>query len=263
MSLLSRHIEIYEFKRGPATFCYTSADRTIVESGQTFDPYAIKRDRIFQSEEQGKAGLQITAPLSLPVLGLWRPFPPSERVAFRLRRIRKSDGVVTSAWMGVVSDVEEDQHTATIRCQSHLASLATNGLRRCWQIGCPHVLYGIGPGLCNVNQDDFRLDTSLTGIQGVTLESPDFADFIEGYFNGGFIRWTDGTQVEHRFITSHVEEHITVMTPSLLVPGTTIAAFPGCGHDLVSCHEKFGNALNYGGQHTIPVVNPFGQDPLF
>lgn len=264
MSFLSRTIEIYEFKRGPTTFCYTSADRPIIESAQSFEPIkGLKRGRIVQSEEQGKSGLEITAPLSMPLLDLWRPYPPSERIAFRLRRVRKSDGAVTSAWMGVVSDVDEGQHTATIRCQSHLASLSTNGLRRCWQVGCPNVLYGVGLGLCNVNQDDFRVDALLSDANGVVINSAAFADYIEGWFNGGFIRYYEGTGVEHRFIVNHVEDQITLMTPARLVPGLVVPAFPGCGHDLVTCDEKFGNAVNYGGQHTIPVVNPFGQEPVF
>ncbi|WP_369010307.1 phage BR0599 family protein [Salmonella enterica] len=48
-----------------------------------------------------------------------------------------------------------------------------------------------------------------------------------------------------------------------MAAGELVSAYPGCGHALSVCHEKFNNALRFGGQHTLPKKNPFGSDPIF
>lgn len=259
MSLFSRYVEIYDFARGVDHWRYTEADRAIVVETQTYAPVpGLKRGRITRSGEENKSGLEITAPLSLDLLALWRPYPPTERVTLRLRRVRKSDGVVSQAFSGVVSDVEDDEHGATLRCQTHMAAMAGNGLRRNWQIACPLVLYR-----CGVSQDAFRTDAVLANATATTISAAIFATKPDGYFTGGFVRWATGTFTEHRFVIGHVGDTLTLMTPTALATGAAVAAFPGCDHSLATCNSKFGNAPGYGGQHTIPKKNPFGSDPVF
>lgn len=259
MSLFSRHVEIYDFARGADHWRYTEADRAIVVDAQTYAAApGLKRERITQSAEENKSGLEITAPLSLDLLQLWRPYPPTERVTLLLRRVRKSDGAVFSAWAGVISDIDEDDHAAKIRCQRHMAAMGGNGLRRNWQVACPLVLYR-----CGVSQDAFRTDAVLANATATTISAAVFATKPDGYFTGGFVRWAAGTFTEHRFIVGHVGDTLTLMTPAALATGAAVAVFPGCDHTLATCDSKFGNAVNNGGQHTIPTKNPFGADPVF
>lgn len=261
MTLLSREIELYEFRLGTRRWRYTDIDRDAIVEGQTFEAArGLKRGRIAQSAEESKNNLEVTAPLTLGVLDLWRPFPPMARVYLQVRRVRVSDGLVRDAWSGVVSDVEEDDHSATIRAQTLMAAVGANGLRRVWCVGCPLALYS---RTCGVNQDAFRTDAIVATSAGTSLVAPQFAAHPDGWFDGGFIRWPSGGDVDVRFVLRHIGDTLTLMTPAEIPTGTEVATFPGCDHALETCDEKFDNAHNYGGQHTIPRKNPFDNNPVF
>lgn len=263
MSLFSREIELFDFTRGVTHWRYTDMDRPAVVEGRTyFAARGLKRSRIMHSAEESKNNLEITAPLSLSILQLFRPYPPMARITLNVKRVRVSDGMVTEAWSGIASDAEDiDESTAVIRCQTVMAAMSTNGLRRNWQGPCPFTIYGNG---CGVPQDDFRCDAVLSDTQGTVIKSPAFAGFADGYFDGGFIRYKDGLDDDRRFIVSHAGDTLNLLTPTLLPPGATVAAFPGCDHVLTGdCVNKFDNELNNGGQHTIPKKNPFSSDPVF
>jgi uncharacterized phage protein (TIGR02218 family) len=261
MTLLSRDIELYDFSMGSRHWRYTDSVRDAIVEGVTYRAArGLERGRIGQSPEESKNNLEVTAPLALDVLDVWRPFPPMARVHLRLLRVRVSDGFVREAWSGVVSDVEEDDHRAVIRAQTLMAAVGANGLRRVWCVVCPLALYS---RTCGVVQDDFRTDAVITGGGGAVLVSPAFDALADGYFDGGFVRWPVDGGFDHRFILSHVGTTLTLLTPADIPVGTEVATFPGCDHTLETCDTKFDNALNYGGQHTIPKKNPFGNDPVF
>lgn len=264
MSLLSRHIETYDFYRGNQHWRVTDGDRPAIVEGLTYTALrGMKRGRMGQSPEEAKNALEIEVPTSFELLGQFRPFPPTSRIHLNVKRIRVSDGLIRSAWMGVVQDVDDsDPSIAKIRCQTLMAAAAGNGLRRVWQLPCGLPLYSVGLGMCNVNQDDFRVDTVLSGASGIVVQAGALAANGDGYYSGGFIRWQAGNDVEHRFIVSQVGDTAILLTPSGLANGAAVSIFPGCDHTLQTCNDKFGNALNHGGQHTIPSKNAFG-DPVF
>ena len=264
MSIFSPTAEIYEFTRGTRVYRYTTGDRARTVAGQSYTAHAIRRGRIVQSMEQGKAALELTVPANLPVLELWRPYVRLDRVGIRLSRVRLSDNLVTSSWLGLVSEVDDTgERTSKIKCQSAMAAMEAMGLRRNWQVNCPHVWGSVGEGLCNVPIEDFRVDATLTDVFGLTVESPAFAPYLEGYFDGGFLRWEANGYTETAFILHHDEQQLKLHRPAPLSAGLAIKAYPGCAHTLQVCHDKFGNAVNYGGQHTIPTENPWGTNPVF
>ena len=263
MSIFSREIELYDFSRGVTHWRYTDTDRPVVVEGRAYlSARGIKRSRIMQSAEESKNNLEITAPLSLSILELFRPYPPMARILIKVQRVRVSDGLVTEAWSGVVSDVEDvDESTAVMRCQTYMALMSANGLRRNWQARCPFTLYG---PQCGVVQDDFRTDAVLSDSLGTVIKSAAFAAHPDTWFDGGFIRYKDGPDDDYRFVVSHIGDTLTLLTPTLLPGGAQVSAFPGCDHVLTGdCLTKFDNTPNHGGQHTIPKANPFGGDPVF
>lgn len=260
MSLFSRHVELYEFSRGSQRWRYTSSDRLETYDSQAFSPVAIKRGRIGQSAQEARSNLELTVPLSLTLASVLRPYPPTERIIVRWRRIRKSDGAIRGTWNGVLSDVTERQNDLVLTCQSNAGAAATNGLRRCWQGQCPFALFDSD---CGLNRELFRVDGVLSAVTSQTVSSSVFATKPDGWFVGGFVKWVKGTATEHRFVVGHVGPTLTLLTAAPLAAGELVSAYPGCGHSLSICHEKFNNALRYGGQHTIPPKNPFGPDPIF
>ncbi|MGH8038290.1 MAG: phage BR0599 family protein [Stenotrophomonas sp.] len=260
MSLFARHVELYEFGRGSERWRYTSGDRTEVFNNQIFTPAALKRGRLAQSSQESRANLEITVPLTLPLLSVLRPYPPTERITVQYRKVRRSDGAVRGTWNGILGDTTERQNDAILSCQTFASAEGMNGLRRCWQVSCPFTLYDSD---CGVVPSAFRVDTTLFGTTVTSITATVFGDKPNGWFDGGYIMWKRGTATEYRFITSHVGTKLTLLTASPLKAGDLVAVFPGCGHSLGVCHEKFNNAPNYGGQHTLPKKNPFGADPIF
>lgn len=260
MSVFSRHVELYEFGRGSQHWRYTSSDSAEVYDSQQFTAVAIKRGRLGQSAQEARSNLEVTVPLSLPLASVLRPFTPTERITVRWRRVRKSDGVIRDTWNGVLSDFTERQNDLVLTCQSNIGAAATNGLRRCWQGPCPFALFDED---CGLNPEAFRIDGVLSAASTQTVTSNAFAAKPDGWFVGGFIKWKRGTATEYRFVVGHVGPVLTLLTAAPLAAGELVSAYPGCGHALSVCHEKFNNALRFGGQHTIPKKNPFGPDPIF
>ena len=79
------------------------------------------------------------------------------------------------------------------------------------------------------------------------------------------LQWTATLGVERRFIVTHVDATLRLLTPAALAPDARVVAFPGCDRTLGpnGC-PKFRNELNYGGQPTLKGMrNPFGSDPVF
>lgn len=264
MSLLSREIELYEFFIGNRRWRYVDIARDAVVEGATYTAAkGIKRSRFVQSPEESKNALEITAPINLSVLSLFKPYPPMARVHLRVRQVRVSDGRVRQAWSGVVSDVSDDGFVATIRAQTLMAAIGASGLRRVWQVACPLALYSQGVGACNVDPEAYRVEATVAISEGLTLKAPEFAGRVDGWFTGGFVRvWVDG-EPDYRYIESHMGDTLKLLTPIAIPIGTSVDTFPGCDHSLATCAGKFNNEHNHGGQHTIPKDNPFDSNPVF
>jgi len=45
--------------------------------------------------------------------------------------------------------------------------------------------------------------------------------------------------------------------------GDQVRAYPGCDHSLITCANKFGNSLNFGGFPFMPEKNPMDGTPVF
>ncbi len=265
MSLLSREIELFDFSIGLTHWRYTDAGREAIVAGQRFVPVALTRGRIGQSGEEAKNTLEITAPLELPLLNLFRPFPPGLRLRLDLKRVRVRDGLVRLGWTGHVADLDETHSVATLRCQSLASAVETLGLRRSWQSSCPLVLYGQGSGACNADPDAYAVPAVLSDATGYTVEAAAFAAFDAGHFDGGVLQWTSSLGIERRFIVSHAGATLRLLTPTTLAAGSRVIALPGCDRTMGSrgC-AKFNNTVNYGGQPTLKGLRtPFGNDPVF
>lgn len=265
MGLLSREIELYDFSIGLHHWRYTDAGREAIVEGQRYAPVALTRGRIAQSAEDAKNALEITAPLDLPLLNLFRPVPPGLRVRLDLKRVRVRDGQVRLGWTGHVADLDETQSVAKLRGQSLAAAVETLGLRRSWQSNCPLVLYGQGPGLCNADPDAFSVPAVLSDATGYTVASAAWGGYDDGHFDGGVLQWTSPFGIERRFIVHHAGATLRLLTPAALAPETRVIALPGCDRTMGpnGC-AKFRNELNFGGQPTLKGMrNPFGNDPVF
>ena len=255
MSLLQRHVELYEFVRGPKVLRATSGDRDVVWTGQNYAAVpGLSRNRLSQSATNARTDLELTAPRTFALMNWFANGVPGEPIEVRLRRVRVSDGADRLLWSGVLSASRETTTKVELRAQTLTASLAGQGLRRCWQVSCPFTLYGTE---CGVDRESFRVPGTLSGNNGYVISSAAFAAHPDGWFDGGMVRWNVGTDIEHRWIVSHVGTDLMLLTPASAGVGAVVDAFPGCDHSMTMCDTKFGNAVNYGGQHTLPKKDPF------
>lgn len=263
MGMFSRYSEFIDFARGPQHWRYTSDDRPVIFGSQTFDTAPFKRGRITESFDASRGTLDIDVPLSLPILDLYRGTSPMSDIQVILYRKRKSTGTVTIRWIGIIGSVEFKTSIATVHGLPPASRLSGNGLNRRWAKQCDLLTYGAGLGQCNKDPNVMRMDATLAFVSGATVRSLDFASKPDGWFSGGWIQWAEGTAIERRFVTEHIGDTLTLLTPALAAVGRAVVAFPGDDQTLQTCHEKFDNSDNYGGEPWIPEKNPFGNDPIY
>lgn len=264
MSFLARNIEFFDFARGAQHWRYVSENRPLTYLGATYTYANIKRGKLGETQDLTRNTLDLTVPDTLPLLDLYRGAPTLDVINVTMYRQRKSDGTTAQAWSGVIGSVSFGAGgAATVHCLPPMASLRGTGLKRCWQRACPLVVYSAGLGQCNANQAAMRVNGTLTTVTGATVKAAAFATRPDQWFANGWIEWTVGLATERRFVTSHIGDTLTLLTPALADVGTVVAAYPGCDQTLATCDSKFGNAVNYGGQPWIPQKNPFGSDSVF
>jgi uncharacterized phage protein (TIGR02218 family) len=132
------------------------------------------------------------------------------------------------------------------------SSSARVGKRRMSCRLCPHVLYG---PYCRVNDAAYRVEGTLSSVDGRSLVSSVFSGYSDDYFNGGKIQ----IGYAKRAIIDHASDTITVdRVISAAASGSSFAAYPGCDKAPTTCHNKYKNKANYGGLEFLPTSNVFG-----
>lgn len=263
-------VELYDFVQDVVEWHYTSAELLALTVGGTaYTSASIERDEIASTAEKARNTLKLTVPRNFAVAELFRVAPPSEVITVTVRRIHRADVSASPQdlvvmWVGRVLTCEFAGAKATLICEPITVSLARTGLRRVYQVTCPHVLYGEG---CTLDKADFDHGTTVLALDGNDLTVATVASGVS--YAGGFVTWVNDDGItERRFIetttaytygsptvTSAV---LTLMQPFVgLSVSDAVTIYPGCDHTLDTCDTVFGNAENYGGQPYFPEKNPF------
>ncbi len=255
-----RPVELYEFISGATAYRYTSADGDVVYGGNTYTAVPIARGDVEATSETARLALEITCDRSLPVLDLFSTMPPDEIVAVTLRRLHVGDGEAITLWMGRILNVTWKSAAAEIHCESVYTSLKRTGLRRLYQMACPHVVYDAG---CGLSRASFKATKTVSAVSGVTLSIASIGA-ADGYYAGGYLEWASGGVTKRRAIRSQVGGSVVVSFPLPgMVGGASVDLYPGCDHTLATCASKFSNNLNYGGMPYFPEKNPFSGTPIY
>jgi uncharacterized phage protein (TIGR02218 family) len=256
----ARPVELYEFLSGATPYRYTSADGDISYGGNTYTAVPISRGAVEATSETARLALEITCARSLAVLDLFATLPPDEIVAVTLRRLHAGDGEAITMWMGRVLNVTWNSAAAEIHCESVFTSLKRSGLRRLYQISCPHVVYGPG---CALARASFKATKTVSAVAGVTLTVASLGA-ADGYYAGGYLEWINSGVTYRRAIRSQVGGSVVISFPLPgLAAGASVDLYPGCDHSLATCGGKFANHLNYGGMPYFPEKNPFSGTPIY
>ena len=146
-----------------------------------------------------------------------------------------------------------------VGCEPISSSLRRPGLRRHYQLGCPHVLYG---DQCRADKAAATVTTTVAGISGNSLTLPPGWNgaFSAAQFTEGMVEWTnDDGATERRKILS-VSGNVLLIGGLLrdLDVSDSVNAVLGCNHQMSDCQDVFDNIHNFGGCPWIPTKSPIG-----
>jgi hypothetical protein len=251
---------------GPFAYCDGEAD--IVRDGITFHKWPIKRSKLSHDGTLDKSDVTVTLALGTELDDQFIAYPPSQVVNLTIFEGHVGQDVTLdnypAVWLGRILSGGRKINELELSCQPVSTSIKRPGLRRNYQLGCPHVLYG---DACKADKSAATVTRQFQDSTGskLTLDSGLGADY--GDYIGGLIQWTnvDSGAKELRTIAG-VDDTGRILTIRGLLRGldtdTDLAVSKGCNRQMSGC-TKHNNILNYGGQPFIPLDNPLSQKNQF
>jgi hypothetical protein len=268
---------LFDFVLGLLHFRYTSADRQIefpAGSGAFFASVPVERAQVKQGSEIKQQTMKVTGPGDLSVGALYASDPPTTPVALTITKFHLTDTALQPVvdWIGRIMSARWIGSKIELSCEPVYTSVQTMGLRRRWQISCPHVLYGLQ---CTVVAAAHAVIGTLTAVSGFTIAASAWATPPTGLsFVGGFVTWDTGNgYLERRTINGVASGGVLTLDNTFtgLVVGQLVTAYPGCDRTPTNCAAfnnfadgvSAANGLLYGGQPYIPTINPMNGTPVF
>jgi hypothetical protein len=265
----SRHLGapffLYLFVYGSepdAYYAYTNGEEPVTLDGKTYVPTPIIHGGIVSQPNLDKAALEIRTLHDSEISELFRIYPPTQVVSVFIRQGHVGDPTneFLIVWTGRVLSAKRQINETALNCEAVATSMRRPGLRRNYQYGCPHVLYG---AQCRANKLAATVTRRIINLTETTLtfqDGWDAPDRVMKYI-GGLIEWNGGGGVERRTIL-RITSLKTITVGGILrglSAGDSVNAVLGCDHQLDGdCINLHDNAPNYGGQPWIPLKNPIG-----
>ena len=270
----SRHtgapVFLYFFRYGPepdSYFAYTNAERAIgyafdAEVGLVeFQPIPIGHGSVVSSGTLDRADLDIRVPHDVELSMLVRLHPPSWTISLTIFKMHDNEDGWAVGWAGRILGNQLEEEYAVFTGQPITTALQRIGLRRSWQLSCPHVLYG---PRCRADKEAATTIVQVQEVVGAILTLPvgwETADRKPKY-TGGLASWVNASgRTETRQII-RVPDPTTVLLSGFaydLLAGGSVSFSLGCDHWYDSdCTQLHNNVHNYGGQFAIPTKNPIG-----
>lgn len=262
-------INLFEFIYGTApgdVYRYATTSETIVAAGRAWEPFNIEHGPITSAGDLDRAELVLTTPVDIPVAKLFLITPPSREVILNIWRGHAlEDGLddFMRIWTGRVLTPTWADSQLELTCEPVATSLKRIGLRRYYQYGCGHVLYG---PICRAN----RGANTATGyisrvVDAQTVEitlTVEPVGFVHTRLVGGTFRYeplsgTRGlrTVTGVSLIPGGVRLRLMSAIVGMQVNASADASY-GCKHNWAAC-QGFANTPNYGGFPNIPTKDPF------
>lgn len=256
-------------------FLYTNAEKNITKSGFSapFLAIPIQHGSLTSSGTLDKANLEIRVPRRAGIVEGFRVYPPTEVVSVTIWHMHTDDPVQEAlvCWTGRVLGMSiAENELASFSCEPISTSLKRSGLRRNYQIGCPHALYGAQCAASKAAATTPEIIIESVSGSYVTL-TPGWmptgwaaAGKTYDKFVGGMLIWdtvgAGGVTTNKRTILRAVTENkILISGPATgLSSGSSAKLVLGCNHQMTDCRVVHNNINNYGGQPFIPVKSPFG-----
>jgi hypothetical protein len=263
-------INLYLFRYGTTPgsyYAYTDAEQQTTDplTGIVYKPIPIDRGAVTASGNLDKATISINVPRDSEISELFRIYPPTQVVSIVIKQghIDDPEEQYLVVWSGRVISRDVTDNETTLTCEPIATALRRPRLRRNYQLGCPHVLYG---PQCKASRPAATVTTTVEAASGneVTLPSDwNGAEPLANYI-GGLAEWNFDGNVELRTILRVKDEQILVLSGPVrfLAEDDPIKVSKGCSHNMDGCNTH-SNILNYGGQPWIPTKNPIGTTSTF
>jgi hypothetical protein len=260
---------LYHFAYGEddaAYFAYTDAEQLVTFDGVAYQPLPIMRGSIATQGTLDKAVLDIQLPTTSGLADLYKLYAPTRIVVVIVRQGHVGETDWPAIWVGRVINISRTGNQAVLSCEPVSTSMRRPGLRRHYQYGCMHALYG---PMCKANRTAATTSSTVSSIAGnvVTLPAGWNGARAAAKYAGGLLEWTTPEgNTEIRTIMRVIGNGLTINgLPIGLSVGTALLVSLGCAHTMDDCQNLFvetgtglSNIVNYGGQPWIPTVNPIG-----
>ena len=263
-------VNLFLFEYGPDAshrIGMTDAENVITYDGTPYIPEPILRDTIKASGTLDKSMFELRSDRDNAVAELFRIYPPSQVVRLTIYQGHLDDPArqFLVVWTGRVLNVKWEGSECRLSCEPIATSLRRPGLRRRYQLSCPHVLYG---SKCRANKEaatsEVTINTKAEGVRSVMVNYQ-----LEGddprTLRGGTLEWItpDGLSESRTIMSVSGSGATTTLLLTGVVrslpAGYAVNLVRGCSHTMDDCGNLHNNLPNFGGMPWIPTKNPVGR----
>ena len=259
-----RPLTLYYFKYGTepnAFFAYTDSEEKIVYEGVTYNPIPITMGNITASGNLDKSTFTISVPKTAGLAELFMFYPLGSTVSVIVRQGHVNDGEYLVVQNGRNTSSRRSASQVDISFQPITTMMLRVGLRRHYQLSCPHALYGEG---CFANKLAATVNSTVINAAGSKLTLPVNWNVIpiEKYI-GGMVGWMTSIGKEYRTILRTPSATVLSLSGPLqqLKVGDPVEIILGCNHQMNDCLNMHNNIHNFGGMPFIPTKNPVNTNP--
>lgn len=250
---------------GPYAFC--DGEEPITRAGITYQPFPISISDITSNGNLDKSDITVTLARGSIFENEFIGFPVSHVVNLIVFQGHTNDAPTLfdypAIWVGRVGAPAFENETIAFNCVPVSTSIQRPGLRRNYQLSCPHVLFG---PQCRASRNDATVTRTVTAISGNSVTFNTALPLAAAKYKGGLLEWTADGHSSIRTIVSVTGAKTGIgIRGNLrgLNVGSIIKITFGCNRLQSDCADLHHNILNFGGQPSIPLENPLSQKNIF
>lgn len=268
-----RDIELFQFQAGGDLYKYYTAETPgLYTSG--WEPEAIQRRSIKQSQDASKGEITISVPLGNAVARLLVDDAPQSQITVQIWEADLGDGsntttsidsTITSVWKGSVRTVKKSGDAWELACIAESDRNDGSIPRgRFSSNQCRHALYSRGCGVDKSNPAFHETatvsDTDKDGIQ-VQVQFDAVQD-LETRWVGGMLEGPGSNLAPIVGVSGGGDLQTYTFTLGYwiggLEVGDAVTAYLGCSHTTSDCAGVFSNISRFGGFPLIPESQDTG-----
>jgi hypothetical protein len=269
-----RDIELFRFTAAGTHYRYYTAETPGLYTSN-WEPEAIQRRSIKQSQDASKGEIVVSVPLDNPVAQLLVDDAPQPDISLKIWEADIDDiaGTITQVWEGKVRTVKKSGDGWDLPCIAEAdRNDASIPRGRFSSDQCRHALYSRG---CGVNKADHAKTATVNSVDADNLEvqlqfdsiplGPDGLTSITVGWLGGIVEGPTGLTapiVDQGLLSGGGDgktyDLILGYWIKNLSPGDSITAYRGCNHRMGQCDSVFDNIARFGGFPQLPDTEGTG-----